>query len=336
MEKLSVIVCCRPRQRLQRLTTLLAEAGHQVTRVEDGPLDLAGDSVLWLQGNANWFPLICRQLIAKPKSKRPFVLLWHSEPLPPAKVAGLPRPRLHLREVVKILLRDKRATDVYTNFFRLRRLAQQGLPDLLIVTTPGRCEFLAERNIPAHWVPLGSSPSDGCDMGLSRDIDALFLGDLNIPRRRRLIKRLRRGGVNLITVGDWSNPAYWGDNRTRLLNRTKVFLNLQRYPGDLAGLHLILGMANKGLVISEPIYNPAPYVPGKHYVSATVDEMPGVIGYYLAHEAERADIVNEGHRFVTQELTMDHSVSRILELLRERIVCREPFRSRSLVQDEII
>jgi glycosyl transferase family 1 len=334
--KLAIIVCCRPQQRQQRLTTLLAEAGHQVTLVQDGPLNLAGDSVLWIQGNANWFPRICRQLTAKPRSERPFVLLWHSEPLPPARAAALPRPRLNLREVVKILLRDRRATDVYTNYFRLRRLAQHGLPDLLIVSTPGRCEFLAERNIAAHWVPLGSSPSHGYDMGLSRDLDALFLGDLNIPRRRRLIKRLRRGGVNLVAVGDWSDPAYWGDNRTRLLNRTKVFLNLQRYPGDLAGVHLILGMANKALVISEPIYNPAPYVPGKHYVSATIDEMPGVIAYYLAHEAERAEIVNEGHRCVTQELTMDRSVSRVLKLLGEQILGREPFRSRRLGQDGII
>jgi hypothetical protein len=208
-------------------------------------------------------------------------------------------------------------------------LAQRGLPDLLIASTPGRCEFLVERRIPAHWVPLGYSPSDGHDMGLSRDIEALFLGDLNIPRRRRLIKRLRRNGVNLVALGDWSDPAYWGENRTRLLNRTKIFLNLQRYPGDLAGLHLILGMANKALVISEPIYNPAPYVPGKHYISATREEMPGIIRYYLAHDDEREYIADEGHRFVTQELTMARSVSHILELIRKQVVYRESFGSRS-------
>src|SRR2546426_400041 len=144
MQNLAIMVCCRPGHRLRRLTSLLAEAGHQVTRVEDGPVDFAGDSVLWIQGNANWFPLICRQLAAKSQSDRPLVVLGPSEPLPPARAAGLPWPRLHLREVAKILLRDRRATDVYTNYFRLRRLAQRGLPDLLIASTLGRCEFLAE------------------------------------------------------------------------------------------------------------------------------------------------------------------------------------------------
>jgi hypothetical protein len=212
-----------------------------------------------------------------------------------------------------------RITDVYTNYFRLRRLAQKGLPHLLVASTPGRCAFLVERGIPAHWVPLGYDPSRGHDMGLPRDVDTLFLGELNIPRRRRLIRRLRRHGVNLLTMGSWSDPACWGENRTRLLNRTKLFLNIQRHPGELPDTRLILGMANKALVISEPIYHPAPYVPGKHYISATIEEMPEVISYYLAHDSERERIVNEGYRFMTQELTMARSVSRILELITEQI-----------------
>src|SRR5262245_9932820 len=117
MPKPAIMVCCRPGQRLRRLTSLLAQAEHQVTRVEDRPLDLAGNGVLWVQGNASWFPIICRQLTAQPKSERPFVVLWHCEPLPPARAAGLWWPRLHLREVKKILLHDRKATDVYTNYF---------------------------------------------------------------------------------------------------------------------------------------------------------------------------------------------------------------------------
>ena len=317
---LAILVCCRGQgNRIRPITSLLEEARHHVALVKDEPLDLVGDSVMWIQGNANWFPVICQQLAARPKPERPLVVLWHSEPLPPPKAAGLPWPRLHWREAVRILCRDARATDVYTNYFRLRRLAQKGLPDLLIASTLGRREFLVEHGIPAHWVPLGYEPSYGHDLSLSRDIDVLFLGDLNIPRRRRIIKRLRRRGVNLLALGSWSDPAYWGENRTRLLNRTKIFLDIQRFPGNLAGKHLILGMANKALVISEPTYHPAPYIPGKHYVSATIEEMPEVISYYLAHDREREYIANEGYRFVTQEGTMTRSVSRILELIKEQI-----------------
>lgn len=78
-------------------------------------------------------------------------------------------------------------------------------------------------------------------------------------------------------------------------------------------------MANKALVISEPMYKPDPYVPGKHYVSATIEEMPEVIRHYLAHDEERERIANEGHQLVTQEVTMARSLSCILELIQEHI-----------------
>ena len=322
MQKPAITVCRRglPSSVDHRcvVASLLVEAGHHVVEVEDGPIQLVTDGVVLILGNANWFPAVCRQLAATPDRRRPLVLVWHFEPLPPPKAAGLPWPRLHLREIVKIILRDARATDVYVNYLRLRALARRGLPDILVASTPGRREFLADRGFSAHWVPLGYESSYGHDMGLSRDIDVLFLGE-SVPRRRRLIRRLGRHGVNVLAMGGWSDPLCWGENRTRLLNRTKILLNLLRYPGELPGIRLILGMANKALVVSEPIYNPLPYVPGKHYVSATVEEMPEVIDYYLTHDSERERIVNEGHRLVTEQVTMKRSVARILELVTRNL-----------------
>lgn len=322
LRNLAITFCYRPlapnQGKLHIVTSALADAGCRVTQVADEPLRLRADEIVWLFGNANWYPTIRRQLAATPQSARPFVIIWHTEPLPLPKAAGLPWPRLHLGEIVQILRRDSGATDVYTNYFRFRSLARKGLPDLLIVSTPGGYEFLAERGISAYWVPFGYDPSSGYNMGLSRDIDALFIGALDIPRRKRLIRRLRQEGIALSAVGSWSDSAYWGENRTQLLNRTKIVLNLQRYPGQFSGIRFILGMANMALVVSEPVYHPAPYVPGKHYVSATIEEMPQIIRYYLAHDDEREAIASEGHRLVTQEVTMARSVSCILELLRTR------------------
>lgn len=304
---------------MRAVASLLEEAGCQVTQVKDGLLDLQASSIVWTLGNANWFPLIYRQLASAPKPERPMVILWHTELLPPPTAANLPWPRLHLREILAILRRKVYATDVYTNYFRLRALVRKGLPDLLLAPTLDRHEFLSERGIPAHWVPLGYDPSRGYDMRLSRDIDVLFLGTLDVPRRERIIERLRRDGVELLAMGSRFDPACWGESRTRLLNRTKILLNISRAPGQLPDTRLILGMANKALVISEPIYNSAPYIPEKHYISATLEEMPEVIAYYLAHDHKREYIANEGHRFVTQEVTMARSVSHILELIRNRI-----------------
>ena len=319
-----ITVCYRPVRALvgrdHMATSSLIEAGYRVTQVADGPLDLAPDRILWIQGNANWFPAVCRQLANTPKPERPPVILWHCEPLPPPKASGLPWPRPYLREIARLLLRPKGATDVYSNYCRLRRLAQHAVPDLLVASTPSRQEFLAERGIAAHWVPLGyHAPTHGRDMGLSRDIDVLFLGTLDVPRRNRQLERLRRQGIQVSVVGNWSDPACWGESRVRLLNRTKILLNISRHPGNLSDSRLILGMANKALVIAEPMYKPAPFVPGQHYVSAGVEEMPEAIRYYLAHEDERRRIVDEGHRLVTQEVTAARSVGRILELLREHV-----------------
>lgn len=302
--------------RFQAIVSLLQTAGYQVSHLlRKGPLNSSPDEVLLLLGNANWYPAIYRQLTARPRSERPFVVIWHYEPLPFPAASGFPLPRLHVRQIARILLLSNRASDAYTNYLRLRLLARKQLPDLLVISTRGGWEFLAERRIAAHWVPLGYTPSFGYDMGLSRDIDVLFIGVFNVPRRKRLIGQLRQQGINLVAVGDWSDPAYWGEDRTRLLNRTKIVLNLQRFPGQMSGQRLILGMANMALVISEPMYKPAPYVPGKHYVSATIEEMPQIIRYYLAHENEREAIAREGHHFVTQEVTLERSVSQILRLI---------------------
>jgi len=78
---------------------------------------------------------------------------------------------------------------------------------------------------------------------------------------------------------------------------------------------MILGMANHSLGPSEPIYNPAPFPPGKHYVEAEVREMPEAFRYNRAHPAERAEIVDRAYYFLTQDLQMETSVLRILSYI---------------------
>ena len=88
-------------------------------------------------------------------------------------------------------------------------------------------------------------------------------------------------------------------------------------------------MANKALVVSEPIYRPAPYEPGRHYVSCSADEMPDVISHYLDNDDERACIVDEAYRLVSQEVTLKLSVARILNPLRQQMALVVDARNRS-------
>ncbi|MFH1336944.1 MAG: hypothetical protein ABII96_10545, partial [Candidatus Zixiibacteriota bacterium] len=285
LQDFAFTVCYRPIRALKDeqhlVTSSLHQAGFRVTQASNQRLNIKKNDILWIMDNANWFPVVCRQLETLPPKERLFTVIWHTEPLPPPKSARISHPRLHFREIVKILLKHRQSTDVYTNHSRLRALKEYNIPDLLVVSTPGRQQFLTENGFHSTYVPLGYHRAEyGYDMGLPRDIDVLFLGALVIPRRKRLLKTLRREGINLVTQGSWSDPAFWGENRTLLLNRTKIFLNLQRYAGDLSGARFLLGMANRAMVISEPVYEPGEYMPGKHYVSAASDEMPGIIDYY--------------------------------------------------------
>ncbi|HLF30194.1 MAG TPA: glycosyltransferase [Xanthomonadales bacterium] len=306
-------------ERPPALEQTLAALGRNVKSLPDGPIQLDPAGVVWIQSNANWFPKIFRQLMACPPRTRPLVVHWFSEPLPPPRAAGLPRPSLHLKEVAKILMRDTRTTDVYSNAARLRSLVRSELLDLLVVSTPARRQYLAEQGIAAHYVPLGYNRSQfGHDLGLERTRDVIFLGAM-VPRRLKVLKRLERAGIHIEQLGSWFDPACWGESRTRFLNQTKIFLNIARYPGELPGARLILGMANKCLVVSEPIYDSGPYVPGEHFVVCSIDEMPDLIRYYLAHPEARQKIIDAGHRLVTETVTLERSIKQILCLADEKI-----------------
>ena len=298
---------------------VLTQMGHRVSLIRDDFPDPKSFDLLWIAGNANWHPRILRQLALHRQAggRRPLVLIRHTEPLPMPKDAPFPRPRLHLREIAKILLRDARATDPFTNARRLGQLARARLYDVLVVSTPSRQAYLAECGITSSMVPMGYHPSYGRDLGLERDIDVLFLGALDVPRRRTLIARLREAKVPVQAMGSWYTTGTWGESRTRLLNRTRILLNIQRFPGELSGQRMLLGMANKALVISEPVYMPGPYVPGQHWVQATIDEMPATVAHYLAHENQRREIAEAGHDLAVNHLRLEQSVAEILALVAQ-------------------
>jgi hypothetical protein len=201
-------------------------------------------------------------------------------------------------------------------------MMREGTIDLLFVTSAERVEYATERGYQCWHVPYGYHPSHGRLLGISRDIDVLFLGDTRPPRRRRLLRYLRRQGVAVTVNGSWHDPAFWGERRTELLNRTKIVLSLQRYPGKIAAKRLILAMANGALVIAEPAYRPEPFVDGEHYVVSPIERMPETIDYYLSHADERDRIAAAGHRLVTEELTFERTVQPMIAVIRERLAGR--------------
>ncbi|HEX6209569.1 MAG TPA: glycosyltransferase [Methylomirabilota bacterium] len=293
---------------------VLEELGHRITLNDDRPADLASHDLVVLWGSPGFFPRLRRQLVAE-KGVRPPVASLHAEPLPPPRASGLRRwSALSASEVAKILLCDWRATDIYTNAFKLRRVMREGSIDFLFPLSVEKLEYMREHGYPAWPLWYGYHPSMGRLLGRDRDLDVLFLGDTRPPRRRRLLAELRAAGVPVTIRGSWHDSSSWGEGRTELLNRTKVIVHLQRYPGKLAAMRFVMAMANGALVISEPVYKPEPFVDGRHYVTAPAAEMPAAIRYYLDHPAERERITEAAHGLVTDELRFERAMEAMLDI----------------------
>ena len=305
------------------LALSLAELGHEVTVDSDGKVDLSRHDVVLLWNNPGWFPEARRQLRSSARAERPLIATFHAEPLPPPKASGLPRYTApNAAELARIVRRDPGATDIYTNAVTLRRIVREGWLDLLFATSLEKVEYLEEQGIRSWYVPYGYHPSYGTILGLERTIDVLFLGDRGPRRRRRLLRYLRAQGIDVDARGSWSDPSLWGESRSRLLNQTKIVVHLQRYPGKVAAMRLVLALANGAMVVAEPCYRPDPFVPGVHYAEAPVAELPDLIRYYLEHDEERERIVAAGHRLVTEELTFERSAQKVLEVIREHLDSR--------------
>jgi len=298
---------------------VLRELGLTVREIDDEPIDAAPGEIVFVWGNPVWFPQAMRSLIRMPLGSRPATAIWFVEPLPPPRGSGYRWPLPGARELAKIALRDRRATDVYSNSAMLSRLARHGLPDVLAVISAERLMFLRERDIDAVAIPWGREPGDGSDLGLERDIDVLFLGEMRVPGRRRAVRRLRRAGIDVEAMGDYRDPSLWGEGRTRLINRAKVFLSVSRFPGTFTTRRFLYGMACGSLLVSDPLIDPSPFVAGTHYVETTIEDMPDVIRHYLDHAEERQQIARQGHDFVMQELTMKASVERLAGIIAERL-----------------
>jgi glycosyltransferase involved in cell wall biosynthesis len=295
------------------------QLGFDARLVSDDDFDTSADRIVFISGNALWHERALDRIRPLPREERPLVILWFSEPLPFPREAGLRVAPLTVREIGKIVLRDRRISDVHSNARHMRRLAREGILDVLAVAAKSYQAFLAQEGIASELIPVGYHPSLGDRLDVERDIDVLFLGDLRVGRRKRILRRLERDGLPVHAVGSYSDPKLWGEGRTQLLNRAKIMLNLPRHSGLLADLRLILGMATGALVVSEPVYLPEPYVPGKHYVEAGIDEMADTARRYLADHEARLRITDEAHAFVTQELTLERSFADLLALAAQRI-----------------
>jgi len=165
---------------------------------------------------------------------------------------------------------------------------------------------------------VGHHPCWGYDMSLERDIDVVFLGHLHKKRCRRtavlkyLNERLESNDYKLMIV----NKNCFGQERTKLLNRTRILVDVVRMPWEIPGMRLIAAMSCGAMVISTGFKgDPAPYKLNTHFVDADTEQLAKIIMHYLKNDSERNKIAEQAQQFVTEQLTLQNSLQIILDTI---------------------
>lgn len=284
---------------------------------------------------------IPRRLSSRPESARPVWVHWNTE--------GVPNPRIpwlilaptcafrtwvdHLNDIDTLWSRSLLAIPpiswINGHMFRFRIVGdifyahRKGWIDLLVDFSELYAEFRRRHGVPVMVVPWGTSPDWHSDFGLERDIDVLWMGKRRNRRRSRLLDRVReqlsKAGVEMYVVDGEEHPFIFGEDRTRLLNRAKITLNLKTvWYDNVFATRFHMAAGNRSLVVSEsfvPHYSV--YKEGVHYVSADPDDLADVILHYLMHEEDRRRIVENAYQLVTTELTLANGVKTIMEKVEQ-------------------
>ena len=263
---------------------------------------------------------LANQLLACPMAKRPAFAWWITEQLPNP---DLPEWILYwgglLRSYVERAAFRQQTTGIWhldprwrwltikAHRFRyygdLYWLQRRGILSLLVTGSPWRADYLRARGFDAYVPPSPSyRPGWGADLKLERDIPVLWIGKIATKRRKRLLQRVRADlkarGVEILMIDGVENPYIFGEERTRLLNRTKVVLNLLRAKWDNNAMRFAFAAQNRALIVTEPTLRHTPFSPGVHLVEAPIEQMADTICHYLSHEGERLQIVEHAYRLI--------------------------------------
>jgi hypothetical protein len=314
----------------------LVGLGHEVIHFVYGAPIPAGVDIVLSHGPHGELLPVWQEVARASAATRPTVAHWNTEgfpdlKLPPALMWAMSASRSRLggwKRARKAWLRAAASRSLIASIDRqMHRFRsagdydfafRQGLVDVLADSSRIYGRILAQRGIPALYVPWGATPSVYADLGLERDIDVLWMGARGTKRRSRLLdetrKQLRSYGVEMYVADNEEHPFIFDNVRTEFLNRAKITLNITRTWYDDNFSRFAFAVPNRSLVVSEPLLPHCPeYQPGVHYVSAPIKTLADTIVYYLTHDEERQRIVENAYQFSATELTFRKSMAKLID-----------------------
>jgi hypothetical protein len=312
----------------------IAALGHEpVEFTQNNALSANLDFVIAPGPFGSLVPL-CRQLLSMPAGQRPAFVLLMTEQLPSPALpewfrfnAGLARSWVERLAYTRSSANGWRAATAlnwflskgtrYRYYGDLYWMRSQGLLTVLALWSYWTAEFLRARGFDPLVLTGGIQQDWGRDLQIERDIPALWIGKPGSTRRARMIhalrEQLRRHGVEMMVVDGKEHPYVFGEKRTILVNRTKILVNLLREPWDDNSMRYALAAHNRALIVTEPTLPHTPHKPGIHLVEAPFEKMADTICYYLKHEEERLQIVENAFQLTKSAQGPASGISAIIE-----------------------
>mgnify|MGYP006297990179 CR=1 FL=1 len=199
-----------------------------------------------------------------------------------------------------------------TRYLSVKWLWDNHLIDQIIASTPARQLFLQKNHINAGYVPLGYHQIWGHKMTIERDIDVLFLGRLRKDRRLKVLGKCfdELNSRNIKTHLAENNC--FGRQRTELINRSKIVLDIMRIPWEMPVMRPLMSAACGAMVVTDWTGDPEPFAP-EHLVRTPPERLSETIIKYLQNPRKVNKITAAAHEYVTKHLTLQQSVSSIIE-----------------------
>lgn len=289
--------------------------------------------IILVQGPYGTLVSLARQLLKIPTYRRPVLAYWFQQSLDlswperigPATASvfsvlnstlGSGRRGTHsLRRVTNAITGGRGARLGFLG--DILWLHQTGLLDILALSSTVYADYFAEHGVKSIVIPRGHHGSYGANLGQKRSTAAVWMGKLRSRRRARSVLRLQSDIENrgrTMQVYDGRKRAFiFAARRMQILNRAWFVPNIFfSGPTDELSIRFFIAAANGAVVITEPGLNRYPFIPGRHIVECSVEEMPEQIEYYIEHEEQWKKLSREMHVLVTEKLTLESSLSQVM------------------------
>jgi hypothetical protein len=278
----------------------------------------------------------------KAPGRRPVVIHWNTEGMPdlriPPKVVralGAMRSKIgrmgHSGSVFDHFLYSIRPLSNIDQSFKRYRFhgdydyaCRKGWLNVLSDTSHIYSQIRSKIGIPTLYAPWGASQRWHKDLGLERDLDVLWMGKRGSQRRSRIldqvVRELKLKGLNVYVGDNDENPFIFGEERIRHLNRAKITLNITRTWYDDNFSRFTMACSNRSMVVSEPVLpHCTEFKANVHYVSAKIEDLANTIVYYVEHEEERRQIVDNAYELMMTGLKFENSLRKMFAAAQQNI-----------------